>query len=270
LEKIVKKLRPVFKCHGGKYYLAEWVISFFPANFRDMTYVEPCIGGGSVFLNKEPSKLEVINDIDPEIFNIYNQLKHNSRNFIFSINQIKYAEESFNNAKNGGDRSQLQQSVADLVVRRMSRGGLQKTFSWSKRLRGGRPGDENAWETFKEELDLIAERVQKSTVRNLDIMTLIDVYDSENTFFYIDPPYLHETRTAKNAYSCEMTKEKHIELLELINKVKGKVLISGYDSELYRKYLAKWNFASKEIVNHSSQAKEKENRTECLWYNYNV
>lgn len=70
------KLRPVFKCHGGKHYLHQWLSSYFPQNYEQYDFVEPYVGGGSVFLNKKKSlTLEAINDKDLGIIQIYRALR---------------------------------------------------------------------------------------------------------------------------------------------------------------------------------------------------
>lgn len=262
------KLRSVFKCYGGKSYLKDFIISHFPPNFNEMTYIEGFLGAGSTLLNKPKSKIEIGNDIDPSIVNIFFQLIHNPTEFIKQVKLINYTEESFENAKINCHQIGLEGAVAELCVRRMSRGGMCKAFSWSERLRGGIPGDVNAFETFKDHLELIAERLKDVKIECKPAIELIDQYDSEDSFFYCDPPYLPSTRQSNGVYTFEMTEKDHIELLEKINTIKGKVALSGYPSSLYEKHLKGWNLKTMPIANHSSQVKQKEKRIECLWLNY--
>ncbi len=143
------KLRPIFKCHGGKAYSHPWIIDHFPHDYQLLSYKEPCIGGGSAFLNKQVSVIETINDIDPNIYNLYMQLKNNHQAFLARLAQIQYTENFFEWARDYEKSNDLESAVAEFCLRRMSRGGLKKSFSWSDRLRGGQPGDVNAFETFK-------------------------------------------------------------------------------------------------------------------------
>ena len=94
----MSKIRPPFKYHGGKYYLCDWIISSFPANYEDMTYVEPYVGGGSVLLNKKKSKYEIVNDIDSNIMSIYTAIQSYEDYFIDRLENIPYCEQSFNKA----------------------------------------------------------------------------------------------------------------------------------------------------------------------------
>src|SRR5690606_32771602 len=93
------------------------------------------------------------------------------------------------------------------------------------------------WRNRIDRLDVFAERFRPVIVENLDILELISKYDSKRTLFYIDPPYLPETRTGHDRkggkYRCEMTHDDHSAMLTALLRAKGKVLLSGYDSNLY-------------------------------------
>lgn len=258
--------RNVFKTHGGKTYLAPFIMANFPDTYT--FYGESCIGGGSILISKEPSQIEVINDIDSNIINLYSQLKHNPKEFIEELSKIEYNEDNFNWAKNYTQNNDLQSAVAELCVRRMSRGGLKKSFSWSNRLRGGQPGDLNAFNTFKEYIKDIVIRIKDVEIENLNILDFIKKYDSPEWFLYLDPPYLHATRRATKAYDHEMSEKDHQDMLNLIVNCKCKILLSGYISPLYMKALKSWNFNSMSVANHSGQTKVKEMRVECVWKNY--
>src|SRR3989304_7743689 len=94
----MRKLRPVIKTHGGKYYLANWIIENFPEDYQQMTYCEPYLGGGSVFLNKDPSKEEIINDNDKKIASIFKALRDEPGEIVGRIKRTKYKEETFEKA----------------------------------------------------------------------------------------------------------------------------------------------------------------------------
>jgi DNA adenine methylase len=266
----VMKLRPIFKCHGGKFFLGRWIINHFPANYPDLKYVETSGGAASVLLNKTPSSsLDVYNELNPRIANIFSCLKSDPVEFIDKVSKIDYSDLSFKEAgKVTQSYGSVDSGIAELVLRRMSRGGLGKNFSWSERLRGGRPGDLNAWITFKSLLPKLAERLKDVEISNHDQLEVIAKHDSENTIFYCDPPYVHSTRTAKSAYDFEMTDEIHIQLAESLNCIKGKALISGYDCELYNTLYKNWRRVSKSVKNNAGQGKIKGDRIEVLWLNY--
>lgn len=263
-------IRPLVKIHGGKWFLKDWVISKFPSDYDTLRYIEPFVGGGSVFLNKKKSPVEIINDIDRNLMLIWNAVQWRCREFQLEMGQTPYCEASFNVAKStidfGGD---FHRACVSYVVRRMSRGGLQKTFAWSDRQRGGQPGDVNAWKTAIHQLSLISERLRPLVeLNNRPAIEILNKYNDNKSFSYQDPTYLHETRVSKKAYEFEMSEKDHVELAEVNNNFKGKVLISGYHSKLYAQLYKGWNVAEKKIANHASQKKTKQVKTEVLWKNY--
>jgi DNA adenine methylase len=253
--------------------LTDFIISNFPNNYQELAYCEPMCAGASIFLNKKPSKEEIINDIDKGIVSVYKALRDEPDEFIDRLKKIKYTEKTFKAAQQRASQpfdDYIEHGVNEYVVRRMSRGGMKKAFAWSDRQRGGQPGDVNAWETMLKELPKLAERAKNATILNRSIFDIIKTFDEEDTLFYLDPPYLHETRSdgATSVYDHEMTAEDHLLLLNIAKGLRGKVLISGYSSPLYNRNLKGWRIKKKSVANHSSQSKTKETRTEILWMNY--
>lgn len=267
--KKTKKLRPLFKIHGGKSYLHTWIINFLPENYTDLEYLEPYAGAASVLLNKLPSKEEIINDIDSGVANLLRIIRDQTEEFLDIIKTISYCKKNFNLALEKKEfTNELEEAVNEFIIRRMSRGGLKETFAWSDRLRGGQPGEINAWKTIIKSIPVIAERLKDVFITNKPAIRVIKAFDDINCLAYIDPPYLHETRVSTQAYQFEMSTADHVELAGVLNNFKGKVIISGYASSLYEKLYKNWRCENKQIANHSSQQKIKPIKTECLWLNY--
>lgn len=99
-------------------------------------------------------------------------------------------------------------------------------------------------------------------IENIPALELINRYNTENVFICVDPPYLLNTRK-RNLYLYEMIDEEHMQLLTLLKKHKGKILVSGYDNDLYNDMLKGWNKVYK-----TNQAERGIVRTETLWMNY--
>lgn len=268
----MSKLRPPFKCHGGKYYLSSWIIENFPDEYEKLDYVEPYCGAASVFINKVPSEgSEVLNDMNDGIVKIFKALRDEPNTFIKRIKRTRYTERVFNRCLKNQDKEwedYIDHAVNEFILRRMSRGGLKKTFAWSNRERGGQPGDVNAWETIIKQLPEIAERLYGSWVFNKPAIDVIKAFDDDNVLLYCDPPYLEETRTVTNTYEHEMSDDDHIELANALKSFKGKVVLSGYPSSLYKRMFEGWKCLRKKIANHASQQASKKHKTECLWLNF--
>jgi DNA adenine methylase len=125
------------------------------------------------------------------------------------------------------------------------------------------------WLGGVEQLDFIAERLLRVQIENRPAIDVIKLYDSKNTLFYCDPPYIHETRGDSNAYGYEMDDAAHVELAKVLNEAEGLVAISNYDCALMdRLYPApRWTkIYSPQKTIHST----KDVRQEVLWVNYNI
>ncbi len=268
----MSSLRPLTKIFGGKAYLKDWIISNFPVGYEDMAYSEFFIGAGSVYLNKKPSRYELINDSDAKLINIWRAVQTKVIWFQQELlHEYPYQESIFNSAL----KQEFPEPFNEYVLRRMSRSGMRTHFSWSERLRGGRPGDENGFLSAVAQLPLISKRLNSpfAIICNENALEILKAYCDGRTgyFTYLDPPYLHATRVSKKAYAeHEMSDKQHEEMAAILNdnNFKGKVLLSGYDSPQYRQWFKGWNLKVRDIANHSSQSKTKQRRIECLWSNY--
>lgn len=265
----MKKLRPPIKTHSGKYYLASWIMDHFPEDYMDLEYCDLCCGGCSVFLNKEPSKSEMINDKDVGVTSIFKALRDEPKDFIARMKKIKYNEATFQKVLEKDQENDFDDyyelALNEFVLRRMSRNGLKKSFAWTNRIRGGKPGDVNAWETMVDQLDALAERLQDVTILNEDFNSLVPVWDEKNVFMFVDPPNLPEaTDGTVNEDDNEMAVEDHIKFLNTVKNANAKVMICGYDCILYSKYLPDWKIHKKKVVKQNSNKKKQY----ALWVNY--
>lgn len=263
--KTTAKLRPAVKWHGGKAYLARSIIRLLPDHER---YVEPYAGGLSVLLNKRRSPVEVAGDLNAALIEFYRVLADRTGELMTRLANLEYRAETF--AWSCEDHDQvdaLDAAVRFLVRHRFSRGGLGKTFAWSDRLRGGQPGDLNAWVTIRAQLPAIADRLRGVRLDCQDALAIIREHDGPGTLFYLDPPYLHATRTATEVYRHEMTSDDHAALLDLVTHARGMVAISGYGNPMYDRAFAGWKRHEFDMPNHSGQTREKERRVEVLWMN---
>jgi DNA adenine methylase len=275
----MSKISTPLKTHGGKHYLRRWTVERFPADYQRLNYHEPYVGGGSVFFYKDPSPKESINDIDLPTYCFYRAIQEcgNVSKLQDRLLAYEYTEEWFLNALSRRDvgvalsNSEYLPSIGfyEFIVRRMSRGGLGESFAWSDRERGGMPGDLNAYRNAVASLPVVHRRLQGVKVTNLAALPIIQAAGCGD-LLYLDPPYLHETRAkgSTKAYRHEMSLEDHADLLDACVQSEAKIALAGYRSKLYDDALGSWNRHEKSIVNHSSQAKTKQRKIECLWTNY--
>lgn len=123
--------------------------------------------------------------------------------------------------------------------------------------------------TAVEGLPAVHARLRRVTILDRDALKVIRQFDAPHTLFYLDPPYLHVTRSTLSEYGQqEMSDQQHVELLQLLLGLKAKVMLSGYPSRLYDQTLAGWQTVDFDLPNNSSFGENKDRMTERLWCNF--
>ncbi|MHC4433991.1 MAG: DNA adenine methylase [Planctomycetota bacterium] len=280
------RLTPPLKWHGGKSYLADWIIDLMP---RHLHYVEPFGGGLAVLLAKNPFDerhqwseksfekgiSEVVNDLNRELMNFWKVLQDEESfgRFQRTVEATPFAQPQWNDA---GTRMiphcelDVEAAVAFFVRCRQSRAGGFKSFATLSRNRTRRRMNEqaSAWLRCVEGLADVHDRLKRVVVLCDDALKVIRQQDGERTLFYLDPPYVHNTRSTTNAYQHEMHDSVHSELLSMIADCRGRVMLSGYPNELYDRALGDWNRHDRKIDNKVSSRASKPVMTESLWCNF--
>ena len=257
----------LIKYFGGKGRQWKHIIKFFPDH---QTYVEPFGGGASVLLNKSPSPVEVYNDLNKSVFGIFYAMKHDADEFARLLSLTLYSENEFADSFIP-QPTPTRQAVADYVRFRQSFGAIGRGFSFSK-TESTRGMSRNVfcwWSQIDNMLPVIAKRLMAVQMMNRPAIELFKVYDTRETLFYLDPPYVHSTRTdTQEFYGVEMTDADHVELLTSIKSVEGKVILSGYHNELYDDMIGDWRTVELQITNSASRCERKRIMTEVIWMNF--
>jgi DNA adenine methylase len=263
-------LRPPVKWHGGKHYLCQQIIALFPPHH---TYVEPFGGGASVLLNKEVCPVEVYNDLDTRITRLFRVLRDHGGELGRRLALTPYSEVEFKEALEPTS-DEIEQARRDFVQWRLSLGGRGDSFSFTlHRVRRGMADVVSGYlSMIDDQLPLIVERLRRVEIVQRPAIDVIRTWDSSETLFYCDPPYVHETRheSSRDVYGCEMNGQDHRKLAKALNSCKGKVVLSGYPSELYEELYAKWRRTEFELANHAAGGKSKARMREVLWTNWRL
>ncbi len=270
------------KWHGGKSYLAARIVGMMPAHTH---YVEPFAGGLSVLLAKKPEGVsEVVNDLNGDLSIFWRVLTSEShfREFARIVEATPFAEFAWKDAEK--PRSELRHgsdvpyvtaanTAAAFFIRcRQSLAGRMNAFAPLSRNRTRRGMNEqaSAWLSAVEGLPAVHARLRRVVVLNRDALDVIRQQDGPNTLFYLDPPYLKETRAAGEVYEHEMAGPQHVDLLRVLTEIQGKFLLSGYRSSLYDSVCGNfgWHRTDFDLPNNSAGGKSKRRMTECVWTNY--
>jgi DNA adenine methylase len=265
-----EKLIP-FGWYGGKFSHLSWLLPLLPKCHH---YCEPFAGSAAVLLNRAPSPVETYNDLDGEVVNFFRVLRDEKEKLVEAIGLTPFSREEFALAcKLDPTLPPLERARRFYVRARQVRTGLAQTATlgrWANcknTSRAGMSGVISRWLGGIEDLPHIAERLLRVQIENRPAIHVIRLYDSPETLFYCDPPYVHQTRGDAKAYGYEMTNQEHSELAKVLNAVRGKVAISNYQCDLMDRLYSppKWHkIVSEARTNHAT----KGTRVEVLWTNY--
>ena len=267
--------RPVLRWHGGKWKLAPWIVQHIPPH---RIYVEPFGGAASVLLRKPRSHGEVYNDLDDEVVTLFRVLRNSdqAKALLEALRLTPYArgefQESYEDVEDPVERARR------LVVRSFLGFGSNAHSSKNKgkrttgfRANANRNGTTPAhdWANYPNALEVIIDRLHGVTVECRPALEVMRQHDSAVTLHYVDPPYLHGTRSRGNPYDLdwrmyrfELSDEEHAALLQDLQSLKGMVILSGYPSDLYDDLLTGWTRKERETYADGARP-----RTECLWLN---
>jgi len=266
--------RPLMRYHGGKWKLADWIISYFPEH---RIYVEPYGGGGSVLLKKNRSYAEIYNDLDSEVVNVFRVARDKSEQLENALYLTPFSRDEFIQAyqPSEDDVEQARRTVIRSFMGFGSSAVTKSRHTTTKfsspntgfRSNSNRSGTTPAhdWANYAECFHHLIDRLRGIVIENRDAMEVMSAHDSEETLHYVDPPYVFSTRDAGSDYKYELDNSQHVELLEFLKTLKGFVILSGYKNEIYEKMLPDWLYAERA---HRADGAAK--RTECLWISPNT
>lgn len=264
----MQKIRPPVKWHGGKYYMSHHIIKCFPPH---KTYVEPYGGGASVLLNKIPANVEIYNDLNSRITRLFRVIRDHGEEFQKRLSLTPYSNIEFDLAIVTHE-DEIEQARRDFVRWRQSIGGRGDSFSLTKHRSRRQMADvvSGYLSAIDEQLPLIIDRLSTVQLLCRPALEIIKKWDSKDTLHYLDPPYVHNTRSSPGVYDLEMTDEDHRDLAKVLQKCVGKVVLSGYPSELYnRLYSAPyWRTISFDLPNNAAGGRKKNRQQETLWLNF--
>lgn len=261
--------RPVLRYHGGKWRLAPWIISHFPAH---RVYVDPFGGAASVLMRKPRSYAEVYNDLDGEVVNVFRVLRDPAQSCELArlMELTPFARREF---EASGDPCDEPVEQARRTMFRFAAGfatGSQHTYATGFRNNVTRLGSTPAtdWRRLPEVVPAISERLRGVVIECRPALDVMLTFDTRESLFYVDPPYVFETRNARNAgstYRHEMTDDQHRELLTFLRGLRGMVVLSGYRCPLYDEMLTGW-----QRVDKATHADGARGRVESLWLSPNI
>lgn len=287
------KYQPIsgpLKFHGGKGYLAGEIVKLFPPRCKNpnkpadddagwLHYCEPYFGGGSVLLANAPEGIsEIANDLSGNLINLWQVLADPPMfdKLRRHLEATPFSEDAYRGAvAKVGSGEAVENAWAFFIACRQSLAGRMNGFTGitKTRTRRGMNNEVSAWLSAIEGLPQVHERMKRVLIVNRPALEIITKHDGPQTLYYLDPPYLHETRSTTGEYGeHEMSHDDHVALLNTLGGIKGRFLLSGYRSDLYDSFadFCGWRRVEFDIANHAAGGKSKERKTECVWINFNA
>lgn len=261
---------------GGKSRLAKKIVALMPEH---QSYVEVFGGGASVLFAKVPSPYECYNDLDDGLVNFFRVIRNGRKRKWLRrmVARVPYSRVEYNHFRKTWEQSEgdVERAYKWFVLNRMAFGGIFGN-SWGFNVHRSARGMASCVQKLKSATALLedaAERLSQVVIENKDWREMLIRFDSEQTLFYLDPPYVPKTRRG-GEYKCELTMADHVELIERIQLLKGKVILSGYACEEYEPLeRAGWRREDHLQFCHVNNPRGtrmslRDQRTESLWWNY--
>lgn len=281
---------------GGKGKLVKKLMKYVPEHNY---YLEPYGGGASLLFAKEPAGFEVYNDIDSRLVNLFRVLRDKEKfeRFYMLVCLTPYSREEFAACRNALDfpsEDDVENAYRMYVSARMAFSGQisRCTNSWSHtvtEISRNMSGAVSRWLSAIELLPEIHARLMRVQIEHLPALECIEKYgamwDYNNSFIYLDPPYIQSARRS-GGYDFEMTDKDHKELIDYLieHQDRNKFMLSGYDNKIYQRLERKgwrkicWevtcNAAGRtrftKIIGENATFKKNQRRIECIWINYDL
>jgi DNA adenine methylase len=265
-----------FGYFGAKKRLALCIARMLPPH---NAWIEAFCGSAAVTMAKTPAPIEIVNDADSQIVNVFQQLREQPDELIRLIDLTPYARDEFDRAYvANGTAGKLEQARRFLVASMMTVNGAigkretgikHSGFSYSQSYaRNGHEARVSRWNSMPERLRRVVQRLKQVRVEHRDARELFRMFlNRPATLIYLDPPYLMERDHGYRVDANE--KEFHEELLELCIRARCMVLVSGYSNKLYNSHLTRERgWTRKVIETHTRTTNGKDLiRKEVLWSN---
>lgn len=261
-------MKAVLKYPGSKWNIANQLVDLIPQHH---SYVEPFFGSGAVLFSKSPSDIETINDLDSDVTNLFRCIQIDAVKLSRLVMTTPFSREEYDLQFEISEKPEISdpfQKAVGFLIRCWQGYGFRTNdhkVGWKNDIQG-REKAYALWNWYRlpEWIVAIAERLRMVQIENRPALEVIERFNFENVFMYLDPPYVIGSRVSKRKqYKYEMEDTDHEELLKVVVKSKAKIMISGYESDLYNDYLKDWHKKS-----FQSCAEYAGTRTEVVWMNY--
>lgn len=262
-------LKPPVRYFGGKSLMINSIKNYFPKDFD--TYIEPFSGSFSIGLTIDCPNL-IYNDLDKNVYSLYKVISDQDlySGFKLMCDLSPYSEDLRNEYKielKRDDLNLIERAFYFFYINRTSHNGIGG-FSINTHIRRSMSKSVSDYLSAIDRLPELHDKLSKVIITNKDGIELIEKFDKEDSFLYLDPPYHQSTRTSAR-YKVDMSNIQQEKLINsLLDIKKAKILLSGYECDLYKKLEDNgWN-KKKILVKTTDGNRNPKTKIESLWLNY--
>lgn len=257
----IEPVRAILRYPGAKWRIADFILRHMP---RHHSYLEPFFGSGAVLFRKVPAPIETINDINGDVVNLYQVVQQKAKTLAEVVAGIPYARQVYEESlQSNPEASDVERAARFLTLVWQSYGTRAdgKNCGWKKDVVGREAAYAvRNWNRLPGWIVAAQARLKQVQIEHKDALQLIRQFNHPKVLIYCDPPYMLSTRRCRANYRHEMDDAAHEELLDVLNRHRGVVMLSGYANELYDAKLQDWARYDTDMVITSGQK-----RTESLW-----
>lgn len=252
--------------YGGKQSMLKHILPLIP---KHRTYTEAFAGGAAVYFAKEPCEMEVINDINGNLINFYQTLKSDYQELKKRIDSTLHSRREFEYAMIIYEFSdffgKIDRAWAFWVLSKMSFAAkLNGSFGYDKSKNTMAKKIKNAKDQFVSDL---SSRLEFTQIECGNALNIIKSRDTENTFHFVDPPYINSDC---GHYSNTFNLMDFEDLLNILSNINGKFMLTMFPHEVLTEYINNNNWYVKDVVRTISASKERRRKqTELIVMNYN-
>mgnify|MGYP000708998313 CR=1 FL=1 len=276
-----------FNWNGSKAGLLNLILENMPPHDH---YVEPFLGAATVYLNKPPAKLSTLNDIDLNIVTFFRVLqdRHKTQELLRHLRYTPYARAEYERAcallSGEGELDDVSRAWAFFVAQTM--GFAHSYYHDPSGRRFGydrKPSSTlSSYTNRTRQLIVVSERLRSAQIEHGNGLRVMERYDAEGVFMFVDPPYPVQTvKIKRSLYSSEYDNKLHEDLLNFVLKAKSKIMLASYPNEMYDELLKHgWRRIDKErrisaavctremVRARSGTGMIRDRRVESLYINY--
>lgn len=210
------RAKPVIAWPGGKTRMLKYILPLIPEH---VTYCEPFFGGGAVFFARNPSHNEVINDVNGDLVAFMRNAKKHLDPLLDEMDLVMNSRQEFEDYLAQPGLTEIERAARWFIRHRLSFGGMGKTFAVSRTH--SLPSRSQRLLAIRS----MSHRLDRTTIEHRDWSRVLELYDSPDTFFFMDPPYIDAGGAAYAGWS----EHEIVRFAQAVQALQGKWMVTFQD-----------------------------------------